>query len=419
MSRFRQCGLLGLSLALLIALPASGAEPLAVPAPTAEALAYHRGQDLFWLADQALGFIVPIIFLFAGWSAGLSGWARRVTGGRWYPALALYGALYILIVSLIELPMSYAHDYVFAHAYDQSNQTLAKWGGDQAIGLAVQLVVVALVIWIPFLLIRRSPKRWWLWSSAALTPVFILGIVVWPIWIAPLFNTFTPLPDSDLKTKIEAEAARVGLKDATILVMDQSTDSKTIGAYVTGIAGSERIVLYDTTLKTLDAPETLFVVAHEMKHYLLNDVWKLVGLYAGVMLVGFFVVDRLARSAIHRWRRQFGFTDLADPAALPLILAVFGLASLAATPLLNAATRSIEHEADRFALELTQDNHAATAAFIKRQTEAMGVPYPGWLERTFRLDHPSLGERITFANDYHPWDEGTPLVYGDRMKAGE
>ena len=82
-------------------------------------------------------------------------------------------------------------------------------------------------------------------------------------------------------------------------------------------------------------------------------------------------------------------------------------------------SRSIEHEADRFGLEMTHDNHAAASAFIKLQNEAMGVPYPGWLERTFRLNHPSLGDRITFANDYHPWDAGEPLIYGDRIKPAE
>lgn len=404
------------ALTLCAAFSAVGAEPLPVPVPSPEALAYHHQQDLFWLADQALGFVVPALILFMGWSAGLAGWARRVTGGRWYPTLALYGMLYMLITGVIELPMSYAHDYVFAHAYDQSNQTLAKWASDQAIGLAVGLVVTALIIWIPFLLIERSPKRWWLWSTVALTPVFILGLVVSPIWISPLFNSFTPLPDSPLKTKIEAEAARVGLEHATILKMDQSTDSKTFGAYVAGLGGSERIVLFDTALTSLDEPEILFVVGHEMKHYLLGDVWKLVGIYVALMIVGFFAVDRMSRAAIRRWSGPFGFTSLADPAALPLLFLIFGLVALIATPVIDAATRHIEHEADRFGLDLTHDNRAAAATFIKRQNEAMGVPYPGWLERTFRLDHPALGDRITFGNEYHPWDEGKPLVYGDGFK---
>jgi len=401
--------------AVCIASLALGAEPVPVPPAAPDALAYHRAQDWFWLADQALSFLIPIVILFTGWSAWLTGWARRVTGGRWYPTLALYTVLYLAISFVVGLPLSYAHDYVFAHAYDQSNQTLGKWSSDQIIALLVSVVAAVLIVWIPFLAIRRLPKSWWLWSTAALTPVIILAIVITPIWISPLFNTFTPLPASALKTAIEAEAARGGLKTATILVMDQSTDSKTFGAYVTGLAGTERIVLFDTTLKTLTQPEILFVVGHEMKHYLLKDVWKLVGLYVVVLLIGFFAVDRLARLATRRWAARFGFDDIADPAALPLLLVVFGIVSLVLTPAINSFSRNIEHEADRFGLELTHDNQAAATAFVKRFNEALGIPYPGWLERTFRLDHPSLGDRITFANEYHPWDEGKPGRYESWM----
>lgn len=406
-----------LILALFIAAPALADEPVPVPQPTPEALAYHHGQDMFWLADQALGFILPAVILFTGWGAGIRAWAARVTGNRWYPTLVLFSAIFVVISAIVELPLSYERDFVFAHAYDQSNQTMGKFLHDQGFGLIVQVIIIALVIWIPFLLIRRSPRRWWLWSTVALTPVMIAGIVLAPIFISPLFNTFTPLPDGDLKAKIEAEVARAGLDHPNILKMDRSTDSKTFGAYVTGLGSTARIVIYDTALTALDDREILFVVGHETKHYLLDDVWKLVGLDVALLLIGFFAVDRLARAAIRRWSGPFGFTELSDPAALPLLLIVFGLVSLVATPVLNAASRDIEHEADRFGLELTQDNHAAASAFLKRNNEAMGVPYPGWLERTFRLDHPSLGDRITFANDYHPWSEGKPLVYGDRIKA--
>ncbi len=405
-----------LFLALAMAAPALADEPLPVPQPTSEALAYHQGQDLFWLADTALGFILPAVILFTGWGAGIRAWAGRVTGGRWYPTLALFSAVFIVISAIVELPLTYERDYVFAHAYDQSSQTMGKFLHDQLLGIVVQAIIIALVIWIPFLLIKRSPRRWWLWSTAALTPVMIVGVVLSPIFISPLFNAFTPLPDGPLKTKIEAEVARAGLNHPTILKMDRSTDSKTFGAYVTGLGSTARIVIYDTALTSLDDREILFVVGHETKHYLLDDVWKIVGADVAMMLIGFFAVDRLARAAIRRWSSPFGFTELSDPAALPLLLFVFSLVSLVATPVLNAASRNIEHEADRFGLEITQDNHAAASAFVKRSNEAMGVPYPGWLERTFRLDHPSLGDRITFANDYHPWAEGKTLVYGDRIK---
>src|SRR6185312_12489788 len=184
----------------------------------------------------------------------------------------------------VELPLAYERDFVFAHAYDQSNQTMGKFLHDQGFGLIVQIVIIVLVSWIPFLLIRRSPKRWWLWSTIALTPVMIVGIVLAPIFISPLFNIFTPLPDGELKTRIEAEVARAGLDHPNILKMDRSTDSKTFGAYVTGLGSTARIVIFDTALTSLDEREILFVVGHETKHYLLDDVWKIVGAQIVMML---------------------------------------------------------------------------------------------------------------------------------------
>ncbi len=85
------------------------------------------------------------------------------------------------------------------------------------------------------------------------------------------------------------------------------------------------------------------------------------------------------------------------------------------TPVLNLTTQSIEHEADRFGLELTQDNDAAASAFVKLQAGNLGVPDPGWVQRIWRTDHPTLRDRIDFANDYHPWKEGQKLVYGAYM----
>jgi Zn-dependent protease with chaperone function len=272
---------------------------------------------------------------------------------------------------------------------------------------------------VPFWLIRRRPKSWWLWGAGAVAPILILGAVIFPVWVLPQFTTFTPLPPSPLRTAIEAEAARVSLTKPTILLMDRSSDSKTFDAYVAGLGGTARIVIFDTTLTTLTEPEILFLIGHEMKHYLMHDLWKLTGIYIGLAFIGFFATDRLARLATRRWGHRLGFSNIGEPAALPLLWVSLEIVILIVTPLVNAATRHMEHEADRFGLEMTHDNRAAASMFIKHQSEALGVPYPGWLERTFRQNHPSLGDRIMFANDYHPWEDGKPLVYGDRIKPAE
>ena len=129
-----------------------------------------------------------------------------------------------------------------------------------------------------------------------------------------------------------------------------------------------------------------------------------------------WATDRISRWAIGRWHARFGFTALADPASQPLLTLCVAMVFTLAGPEFNWISRDIEHEADRYGLEITQDNHAAASAFVKLQEEGLGVPDPGTFQRIFRLDHPALADRILFANDYHPWDEGKPLVYADQIK---
>jgi STE24 endopeptidase len=129
-------------------------------------------------------------------------------------------------------------------------------------------------------------------------------------------------------------------------------------------------------------------------------------------------VHRSAGWVIARFRRRIGFDEMSDVASLPLLVLVVNLVSLAVTPLVNAYGRHVEHEADRFGLEITRDNHAAATAFVKLQSTSLSVPYPGALYRLWRDSHPSLGERIEFANEYRPWERGEPLRYRDHIRAG-
>jgi STE24 endopeptidase len=129
-------------------------------------------------------------------------------------------------------------------------------------------------------------------------------------------------------------------------------------------------------------------------------------------MASLYAAYRTAGFVIARWRQRFGFTALADIASLPLLLLLMTGFTLIITPVSGAFTRHIEHEADRFGLEITQTSHSAGTAFVKLQEDALVNPRPGWLFKLLRETHPSVGERIDFANAYHPWRDGQPLVYG-------
>jgi len=198
--------------------------------------------------------------------------------------------------------------------------------------------------------------------------------------------------------------------------VNKSVDTKTLNAYVAGIFNTKRIVLWDTIIARMTDKELLFVMGHEMGHYALGHMWQLITLSSLLVLASLYAAYRTAGLVLTRCGRRLGFTALDDIASLPLILALTSVFSFLVTPAVNAFTRHVEHEADRFGLEITQTNHSAATAFIKLQTDTLSVPRPGILNVLWRENHPPLGERIDFANEYHPWREGAPLKYGEKFK---
>jgi Zn-dependent protease with chaperone function len=148
----------------------------------------------------------------------------------------------------------------------------------------------------------------------------------------------------------------------------------------------------------------------------LGHTWQLIAISSLVVMVSFYAAYLTAGTVLARFGGRFGFTELSDIASLPLLAVLTGALSFIVTPGELAFTRHVEHEADRFGLEITQANHSAGTAFVKLQTDALDVPRPGALFKLWRASHPPLGERIDFANDYHPWRNGEPLVYAGKFK---
>lgn len=390
-------------------------QPVEVPPPTEKALQYHASGNILWAVEQAWSFLILIALLATGLSARLRDWSQRI-GRKWFFTLAVYFILFTIITSVVDLPRAYYVEFVRQHAYGLSNQTLQKWWTDTLTSLGVACVIGPLVIWVPYLLLRKSPTRWWLYSAVALIPFIIAGNLIAPIWIAPLFNRFEPMQDKALETRILALADRAGIDGSRVFQVNKSVDTKTLNAYVAGMFGTKRIVLWDTIIRRMNERELMFVMGHEMGHYALGHTWQLIALSSFTIMLSFYVAYRTAGAVLARYSARCGFASLRDIASLPLLLALTGVFSFVTTPFENAFTRHVEHEADRFGLEITQTNHSAATAFVKLQTDVLGVPRPGLLYKIWRESHPPLGERIDFANDYHPWRNGRPLVYGDIFK---
>ena len=395
--------------------PVSEATPVAVPPATPAALRYYASGNRLWVVDQVVSIALLTLMLFTGLSGKMRTLARRI-GRNWFFTIVVYFVLFTIGISLVTLPLTFYVEFVRQHDYGLSNQTLQKWWTDWLTALAVTCAAGAIFLWVPYLLLRKSPRRWWLYTAAAAIPFIIFANLVAPIWIAPLFNRFESMRDKALEARILAMADRAGIEGSRVFEVNKSVDTKTLNAYVAGIWQTKRIVLWDTIIARLEEPELLFVMGHEMGHYVLGHVWKSILFFSALILATLYAIHRTAGWLIGRYRHRFGFESLADVASLPLILLLFSSYIFLVTPIALAFSRHHEHESDRFGLELTRDNRAAATAFVKLQEENLGNPRPGLLVKLWRASHPPLGERIDFCNTYRPWERNEPLVYGHLVR---
>ena len=395
-----------------------GSDAVPVPEPDAKALAYYRSGNVLWAVGELFGLAFPLVLLATGFSARMRSRAQRIAR-HWLGTVAVYTLFYRVLDWLAAQPLAYYGGFVRPHAYGLSNQTFGKWLRDDALDLAVWSLPVVLLVVIVYAWIRWSPRRWWLGATACLIPLLLAMFLIEPLWIAPLYNDFGPMKDPALEAKILTLADRAGIEGGRVFEVAKSVDTKAVNAYVTGFLASKRIVLWDTLLARLDEREVLFVMGHEMGHYVLHHVLIGIVLYSLLGGLGLYAIHRVAPWAIARWRGRLGITQLGDVASLPLLIVLLQLGSFAIMPAGLALSRWMEHEADRFGLELTQDNRAAAEAFVKLQQNNLSIPRPGPLFMWWRASHPSLGDRIDFCNAYRPWERGEPLRYADRFRASQ
>jgi len=389
--------------------------PVEVPIPSEKALRFYSSGMWIWAFDLCWGLIVPAVIVFSGFSAVLRNLARRL-GRWWFPSVGMYVVLYLGIVFLIDLPLFYYVGFVRQHAYGLSNQSLGKWLNDLLLSVGIEMTVGFAFAWVPYLLLVRAPRWWWLYTSLLSVPFLFATVLVKPVWIDPLFNDFGPMKNKELEQSILELASRAGIEGSRVFEVNKSIDTKALNAYVTGVLGSKRIVLWDTLIARLEEKELLVVMAHEMGHYVLGHVVRSILLSSFLTLTSLFLVDRLGRWVVARYSHYLRFETLADVASVPLLLFLIQVTMLFLTPAAMAYSRCQEHEADRFALDLTHTNHSAGTAFVKLQQENLGNPRPGLIHKIFRASHPSIGERIDFCNSYRPVASSVPLRDGhDRV----
>jgi STE24 endopeptidase len=278
--------------------------------------AYFEGG--YWLKLWSLlyGLGVMALLLWTGLSRRMRDFAERVSRGPWL-AVAIYGGLFIVATFALDLPLSIYGGFVREHQYGLSNLTFLDWLREAAIGLALMLVIGSVVLSVLYAGVRRAGPRWWVWATGLAFAFTLLLELIYPVFIAPLFNDYKPLPEGPVREAVLSLARANEIPTDHLEWFNASKQTTRISANVSGLGGVARINLNDNLLNKTSLPEIRAALGHEMGHYVLNHPFKLAVYFGFLFGVAFAVVHFALDRALSRWASTLGLRNRADPAALP------------------------------------------------------------------------------------------------------
>jgi STE24 endopeptidase len=399
-------------------------KPLSHPTPyalrpqlRAKAVRYSRTQYAIYFGGVALSLTVFTVL----WLAGFGTCLRRIAGKtslRLFIQCLIFVPVFWTVVSAIQFPLDYYSGFTVEHRFGLSTQGIPSWLADWAKTFGITVVVMIFVVWAFYRIVRRSPKRWWLFFWLALIPPALFIAFIEPYVIEPLYFRFTPLEKSDpsLTATIERMLKHAGLNipESRIYEMNASAKTRTLNAYVSGFGASARVVIWDTTLRDLTPDETLSVLGHEIGHYVLHHVIKEFVLDELLALGWFYVGFIVLEAVVKRKGRETGIEGSADLAGLPLVMLILTVIVFLASPMYCAISRHYEHQADQYGLEVTygilpDPNATMVRSFQTLETDDLADPDPNPFIVFWVYTHPPIAARIRFADHYKPWAHGQLL----------
>ncbi len=389
--------------------------PVSIPAPTEEAIAFYKSGNILWVIHQLLTLLLPLAIVLSGISKKMLSFSHFLGKNKCLTFL-LFFIFYSLVIAIFSFPLTFYEGFIRLQHYGVSNQSFSRWLTHYLISFFLTTLVSFIVFVILYFLIAKSPKRWWLYMGLLAFPLLLFLQVIYPIYVSPLFNKFGPMKNKVLERQILTLADKAGIENGPVFEVNKSADTKMMNAYVCGIGSTKRIVLWDTIIDGLTPKELLFVMGHEMGHYVLNHMWWGIGTDAALIFLTLFLIHLFSKPFFKYGSSWMGFNELKNFASLPLIMFLYAFFSLLFLPIESRLSQMKEHDADRFGLEITHYNQEAGSAFLKLTKSNLGYPYPGKFFMLFRTGHPSIGSRIEFFNTYHPYCENKPSKYQKYFK---
>ena len=326
--------------------------------------------------------------------------SARLAQRSWAMRTWLVCVAFMLVSAVISLPWDIYAQWGFEKSYGRTSQPLADFLMQDAIGIALSSLLGALFFLGVYALIRRTGKRWWLWSGGLAAISAVAMILLSPVLIEPIFNDYKPVPDGPVRAALTEMADQAGIPHDRIFLFDGSRQSNNFTANVSGVFGTARIAISDVAMKQASLDEVKAVTGHEVGHYVLGHIWPQIFLLAGLALLGFY----LANPLFARFAKAFGSdAAIGDPQGLPILIFMMGLFMLIAQPVLNAVVRYNESAADDYSLRTVNLPDALSGALVK--TAEYRNPRPDALEEALFYSHPSVEKRVRNAMEWkakHP-----------------
>lgn len=353
--------------------------------------AYFEGGYVLQGVDVLYALIVAGILMWFGISRRMREIAEGFTRSR-FLQVPIYVVQYVVVATIAGLPLAIYEGYVREHHYGLSNQTFGAWAGEFAIAFLLQIIGFSILATLIYSVIRATKRYWWAWATLVTILFMMFSVTIAPVYIAPLFNKYTALPESGMRNAILSMARANGVPADNVYLFDASKQSKRISANVSGMFGTTRISLNDNLMNRCTPSEVLAVLAHEIGHYVLNHVTVLIMAFTFVILAVFFLIDRSFRFLSLIFGGNWGAREIDDPAGLPVLMALLSFFMLLATPVTNTIIRTNEIQADIFGLNAARQPDAFATVTLKLGEYRKLDPAP-WEEAIF-YDHPSGRTRI-------------------------
>ncbi|HTB91441.1 MAG TPA: M48 family metallopeptidase [Candidatus Sulfotelmatobacter sp.] len=372
-----------------------------------KAIAYSRAGYRLYFLSVFWNLAILLFLLRTGFLAKLRNFAESRATRRPLQAALFVPAIFALL-ALLNLPIRlyWHHLSLF---YQQSIEPWGPWLWDWTKAELLEIALALLVVTLVFALIRSRPRSWWLFAWLGAIPLSLFLGLIAPWYVDPLFNKFRPLQETQpqlVQSIVElSRRAGIPIPPDRMFLMEASAKTNAVNAYVAGLGPSKRIVIWDTSIHKTKPEELLFIVGHEMGHYVLGHVLKGFAYFFALLLVALFLAHRSLQWMIDRWGSAWGIRAQSDWAALGALLLLFNILNFFGEPVGNAISRMQEHAADAYGLQLIQGlipnaNEVAAHSFQVLGEEDLDDPNPPKFIVLWLYSHPPLNDRLRFAHDF-------------------